>query len=173
MRQFSTYSCIFSGSHNIFSTFSSTCLQDKFKNQSHISELFLDFFRWNFWWGKPKDLLLIRKFVCKKKGSSREIVNGQIFEEAANLWTESTVKLVHTWQFAAQCNCSLWRSIRTIIKSYQEIIGELSMININRLTWLIWLFISIFHSQRSLLHNQIRLYKNPDPSKCNPCPLSH
>ena len=34
---------------------------------------------------KPKDLLLIRKFVRRRKGSKRKIVHGQIFERAANL----------------------------------------------------------------------------------------
>ena len=35
---------------------------------------------------KPKDLLLIRKFVRGIKGSKRKRVNGEIFEKAANLW---------------------------------------------------------------------------------------
>ena len=35
---------------------------------------------------KDKDLLLIRKFVRRMKGSKRKIVNGQIFEKAANIW---------------------------------------------------------------------------------------
>ena len=34
---------------------------------------------------KPQDLLLFRKFVCKMKGSKREIVLGQISEKAVNL----------------------------------------------------------------------------------------
>ena len=33
---------------------------------------------------KPKDSLLIRKFVRRMNGSKRKIVNGQIFEKAAN-----------------------------------------------------------------------------------------
>ena len=35
--------------------------------------------------GKAQDLLLIQKFVRRMKGSKRKIVNGQIFEKAANL----------------------------------------------------------------------------------------
>ena len=31
-------------------------------------------------------MLPIRKFVRRKKGRKNEIVNGQIFEKAANLW---------------------------------------------------------------------------------------
>ena len=34
---------------------------------------------------EPQDLLLFRKFVRRMKGSKRKIVNGQIFEKAANL----------------------------------------------------------------------------------------
>ena len=34
---------------------------------------------------KPKDLLLIRKFVRRMRVSKSKIVNGQIFEKAANL----------------------------------------------------------------------------------------
>ena len=34
---------------------------------------------------KPQDLLIIRKFVRRKKGSNGKIVNSQIFEKAANL----------------------------------------------------------------------------------------
>ena len=37
------FSCIFSGSHNIFSTFSSTCLRVKFTNQLRIDAIFLHF----------------------------------------------------------------------------------------------------------------------------------
>ena len=35
---------------------------------------------------KPQDLLLIQKFVGSMKDSKRKIVNGQIFEKAANPW---------------------------------------------------------------------------------------
>ena len=35
--------------------------------------------------GKPRDLLLIRKFARRMKGSKRKIVDGQIFEKAANI----------------------------------------------------------------------------------------
>ena len=35
---------------------------------------------------KAKDLLLVRKFVRRMKGSKHKQVNGQIFEKAANLW---------------------------------------------------------------------------------------
>ena len=35
---------------------------------------------------KPQDFLPIRKFVHRIKGSKLEIVNGQIFERAENLW---------------------------------------------------------------------------------------
>ena len=34
---------------------------------------------------KPKDLLLIRKFVRRMMDNNRRNVNGQIFEKAANL----------------------------------------------------------------------------------------
>ena len=34
---------------------------------------------------KPQDLLPIPKFVRRTKGSKHKIVNGQIFEKAANL----------------------------------------------------------------------------------------
>ena len=36
---------------------------------------------------KPRDLLLIQKFLRRMKGSKCKIVNGQIFETAANLRT--------------------------------------------------------------------------------------
>ena len=38
---------------------------------------------------KPKDLLLIRKFPRIIKGSKHKIVNGQIFERAANYEPQS------------------------------------------------------------------------------------
>ena len=48
--------------------------------------------------GKPKDLLLIRKFVRRTYGSKLKTVNGQIFKKAANLWpyflTSITLALV-------------------------------------------------------------------------------
>ena len=34
---------------------------------------------------KPKDLLLVRKFVRRMKGGKVKIVNGQIYEKAANI----------------------------------------------------------------------------------------
>ena len=39
----------------------------------------------DYFLGKPQDLLIIRKFVRKMKGSKHKIVNGQNFEKAANL----------------------------------------------------------------------------------------
>ena len=35
---------------------------------------------------KPRDLLLVRKFVRGIKASKRKIVSSKIFERAANLW---------------------------------------------------------------------------------------
>ena len=36
---------------------------------------------------KPQDMLLIWNFVCRMKGSKHKLVDGQIFEQAANLWS--------------------------------------------------------------------------------------
>ena len=42
---------------------------------------------------KPKDLLLIKKFVRRVKGSKCKILIGQIFEKAVKLWAYRFIKL--------------------------------------------------------------------------------
>ena len=65
------------------------CLDDEsigswFLNNKPVSQKTLETFRSIV---MPKDLLHIRVFVSRMKGSKRQIINSQIFEKAANLWT--------------------------------------------------------------------------------------
>ena len=63
------FSCIFSGSHNIFSAFSSTCLRVKFKNQSKIDAIFLHFL-WLEAMAVEKNPEKIQKSAKKKNRAS-------------------------------------------------------------------------------------------------------
>ena len=63
------FSCIFSSSHNIFSTFSSTCLRVKFKNQLRIDAIFLHFL-WLQALAVEKNLEKIQKSAKKKNRAS-------------------------------------------------------------------------------------------------------
>ena len=63
------FSCIFSGSHNIFSAFSSTCLRVKFKNQSRIDAIFLHFL-WLEAMAVEKNPEKIQKSAKKKNRAS-------------------------------------------------------------------------------------------------------